>query len=213
MVGPSRSTRVEVRRSCCSACGGGESAGTPDSVTAACAAAGGHPSRPAVARRLQRPTRGSEGGPPSPCLALLRVGFAEPPGSPRALVRSYRTVSPLPVPPLPEGTGRPSAVCSLWHFPAGHPDWALPSTLPCGVRTFLGRVTAASPRWARTRPPGRLTTATMIARAPATHRLLLTQRRAQRGHRASVGKTSRTSSVMTSPARGRAPPLRAGRVA
>jgi hypothetical protein len=38
---------------------------------------------------------------------------------------------------------RPSAVCSLWHFPAGHPDWALPSTLPCGVRTFLGRVTVA----------------------------------------------------------------------
>jgi hypothetical protein len=34
----------------------------------------------------------------------------------------------------------PSAVCSLWHFPAGRPDWVLPSTLPCGVRTFLGRV-------------------------------------------------------------------------
>ena len=70
-----------------------------------------------------------------PCLALLRVGFAEPPGSPRALVRSYRTVSPLPVP-----TGRPagpSAVCSLWHFPAGRPDWPLASTLPCGVPTFL----------------------------------------------------------------------------
>src|SRR5437763_8724415 len=33
-----------------------------------------------------------------PCSALLRVGFAEPPESPRALVRSYRTVSPLPVP-------------------------------------------------------------------------------------------------------------------
>ena len=32
-----------------------------------------------------------------PRLALLRVGFTEPPGSPRALVRSYRTVSPLPV--------------------------------------------------------------------------------------------------------------------
>ena len=28
-------------------------------------------------------------------------------------------------------TGRPSAVCSLWHFPAGHPDWRLASTLPC----------------------------------------------------------------------------------
>ena len=32
-----------------------------------------------------------------PRLALLRVGFAEPTGSPRSLVRSYRTVSPLPV--------------------------------------------------------------------------------------------------------------------
>src|SRR5262245_19253080 len=88
------------------------------------------------------------------------MGFTEPPGSPRVLVRSYRTVSPLPVP-----VAWPSAVCSLWHFPAGHPDWALPSTLPCGVRTFLGRVTFASPRWARTRPPGRLTTEIMFARA------------------------------------------------
>jgi hypothetical protein len=42
---------------------------------------------------------GTLGGPPVPRLALLRVGFAEPPGSPRALVRSYRTVSPLPVRP------------------------------------------------------------------------------------------------------------------
>src|SRR5660397_297055 len=31
-------------------------------------------------------------------LTLLRVGFTEPPQSPGALVRSYRTVSPLPVP-------------------------------------------------------------------------------------------------------------------
>ena len=52
----------------------------------------------------------------------------------------------------------PSAVCSLWHFPAGRPDWVLPSTLPCGVRTFLGRVTLR----ARTRPPGRLATATIV---------------------------------------------------
>src|SRR2546425_13338976 len=50
---------------------------------------GGHPST--------RPTR-DVGRAARPCLALLRVGFAEPPGSPRALVRSYRTVSPLPVP-------------------------------------------------------------------------------------------------------------------
>jgi hypothetical protein len=32
-----------------------------------------------------------------PRLALLRVGFTKPPESPRALVRSYRTVSPSPV--------------------------------------------------------------------------------------------------------------------
>jgi len=66
------------------------------------------------------------------CSALLRVGFAEPPGSLRVLVRSYRTVSPLPVP-----VSRPSAVCSLWHFPAGRPDWHLASTLPSGAPTFL----------------------------------------------------------------------------
>ncbi len=36
-------------------------------------------------------------GNPSPCSTLLRVGFTEPAGSPRPLVRSYRTVSPLPV--------------------------------------------------------------------------------------------------------------------
>ena len=109
---------------------------------------GGHPSRPAVTRRLQRPTRESTGGPPSPCLALLPVGFTEPPGSPRALVRSYRTVSPLPVRPA---NPAPSAVCSLLHCPAGHPDWVLPSTVPCGVRTFLGRSPGAGP-YAATRP-------------------------------------------------------------
>jgi hypothetical protein len=45
---------------------------------------------------------------------------------------------------------RPSAVCSLLHFPSGRPDWPLASTLPCGVPTFLRR------DGARPRPPGRL---------------------------------------------------------
>gem|GEM_PF-2105659 len=36
------------------------------------------------------------------------------------------------------------AVCSLWHFPAGHPGWALPTTLLCGVRTFLSLVSQAA---------------------------------------------------------------------
>jgi hypothetical protein len=133
---------------------GGESTRTPDSVPAVpenrrwrpSLSAGGCPPAPAAYPGV------SADGPSSPCVALLPVGFAEPPGSPRVLVRSYRTVSPLPVP-----VARPSAVCFLWHFPAGHPDWALPSTLPCGVRTFLGPVTFL--RRAGTRPPGRLATA------------------------------------------------------
>jgi len=29
------------------------------------------------------------------------------------------------------------AVSFLWHFPSRHRDWALPSILPCGARTFL----------------------------------------------------------------------------
>jgi hypothetical protein len=33
---------------------------------------------------------------------------------------------------------RRSAVCSLWHFPAGRPGRSLTGTLPCGARTFLG---------------------------------------------------------------------------
>src|SRR4051794_17573472 len=50
-------------------------------------------------------------------------------------VRSYRTLSPLPVRDSAEAA--PSAVCSLRHFPAGFPGWALPTAMPFGVRTFL----------------------------------------------------------------------------
>jgi len=39
------------------------------------------------------------------------------------------------------------AVCFLWHCPAGHPGWALPTTLLCGVRTFLNGA------WAPSRSP------------------------------------------------------------
>ena len=66
-------------------------------------------------------------------LSLAPGGVYQPPRLPGALVVSYTTVSPLPVLSGQE----PSAVCSLWHFPSGHPAWVLPSTLPCGVRTFL----------------------------------------------------------------------------
>ena len=40
--------------------------------------------------------------------------------------------------PRPRGLlGLAPAVCFLWHCPAGHPGWALPTTLLCGARTFL----------------------------------------------------------------------------
>ena len=93
--------------------------------------------RPAVADGLVQPTQTprassartvSAAGEPT-FLVLLRVGFTEPSQSPGTLVVSYTTVSPLP--------GCCRAVCSLWHCPAGHPGWALPTTLLYGVRTFL----------------------------------------------------------------------------
>ena len=83
---------------------------------------------------LERPTRESSeaGRLILSYLVLLRVGFTEPSPSPEMLVSSYLTVSPLPR--LHEGT---VAVCSLWHFPWNRFPWELPSTLPCGARTFL----------------------------------------------------------------------------
>src|SRR4051794_24590889 len=102
-------------------------------------AVGDHPSGTTVAGRLVQSTRGSwagrpfRAGPPAvtvgPFLTLLQVGFTEPRRSPAVLVVSCTTVSPLPLPR--------AAVCFLWHCPAGCPGWVLPTTLPCGARTFL----------------------------------------------------------------------------
>src|SRR5579863_5786516 len=57
-----------------------------------------------------------------------------------------------------------TAVCFLWHCPAGHPGSVLPTTLPCGARTFLTGPRTHGPA----RPPGRLALHPRIgARAPA----------------------------------------------
>jgi hypothetical protein len=122
----------------------------------------------AVSRPVRRILYG-----PAP-VAAIHLGRRLPDGS-CGLPGDDRTGSPSPVRPcsrwgLPSHPGRPgcwcaltapfhpclcavapSAVCSLWHFPAGHPDWALPSTAPCGVRTFLGPVLRAA-RYAAARP-------------------------------------------------------------
>ena len=69
-----------------------ESADKPDPVV------DGHLSGTDIAAGLARSTRDVAGGPPCPCSTLLRMGFAEPLRFPGALVVSYTTVSPLPVP-------------------------------------------------------------------------------------------------------------------
>jgi len=114
------------------------------------AGVGDHPSTTVVTGGLLRSTRElgraalqhSRTAPWGGFLTLLQVGFAEPLRSPGALVVSCTTVSPLP-----PGRNR-EAVCSLWHCPAGHPGWVLPTTSPCGARTFLG------PPRGGTRSPG-----------------------------------------------------------
>ena len=63
------------------------------------------------------------------------MGFTQPARSPELLVRSYRTVSPLP--PEDRGAVFRSAVCFLLHFPGPRGRWALPTIVFCGARTFL----------------------------------------------------------------------------
>src|SRR5690242_18853633 len=63
-------------------------------------------------------------------LILLRVGFAEHPGSPRGLVSSYLTGSPLPADRSAGG------LISVALSPS-RDEPPLAATLPCGVRTFL----------------------------------------------------------------------------
>jgi len=71
-----------------------------------------------------------------------------------------------PFHPYPH-SGRAGAAggLSLWHCPAGYPGWALPTTLPCGVRTFLDESAydADPPR-----PPGRLARSGPAYRSPAS---------------------------------------------
>ncbi len=121
----------------------------PSSVPAAEACASGregHFSGRRVATPLVQPTRDSNGaGRASSLLGLAPGGVCHAASVTGGPVRSYRTLSPLPV--LPR---EPSAVCSLWHFPSALAARALPGTLPCGARTFLRRS-------GRTRPPATLT--------------------------------------------------------
>ena len=124
---------------------GGPASGRPVSRVLSPEGSGGHSSRAAVAGRLERPTRQSKGtgrALPSaelrrrllPYLVFLRMGFAVPAASP-----SRRWALTPPFHPCLIRAARPSAVCSLWHFPGPCDRWPLATILPCEARTFLGR--------------------------------------------------------------------------
>ena len=117
---------------------GAEPACRPGSVLPL-ARGGGHPSGTAVAGSLVRSTREHRAGRPR-SLAQGTVGSPldlAPGGVYQAaavtcgaggLLHRRFTLTPRT---------RRGAVCFLWHYPAGHPGSALPTTLPCGARTFL----------------------------------------------------------------------------
>ena len=88
-----------------------------------------HSSRSTIARRLKQPTRFQRGSRHmKPYLVLLRVEFTLQPTVTSGPVRSYRTLSPLPL---------KEAVFSLLHLSSAYAAQTLSGTLPFGARTFL----------------------------------------------------------------------------
>ncbi len=101
-----------------------------------------HSSGRSVAAALKQPTRMRRGQRHCiPIRSCSRWGLPCHAALAPHAVRSYRTLSPLPVrshcSALLRAPRAPSAVCSLLHFPSAHAAQALPGTLPYGARTFL----------------------------------------------------------------------------
>src|SRR3989440_7830053 len=95
---------------------------------------GDHPSRAGVAAGLQRPTRGGGSGSLHvPCWSCSRWGLPSRSGHPDRWCALTAPFHPYPVGCL---TARWGGLLSV-ALSAGRPAWALPSTLPCGARTFL----------------------------------------------------------------------------
>ena len=95
-------------------------------------------------------------------LALLRLGFTEP-----STLPPMRWALTPPFHPYPRDTEVPTgAVCFLLHYPSREARaaraQALPGSLPCGARTFLGNTSTL----ALSRPSGRRPPAGNIGRTP-----------------------------------------------
>jgi hypothetical protein len=71
-------------------------------------------------------------------LALLRLGVTVPPLLPAARWALTPPFHPYP----PSALRPPGAVSFLWPCPSPFGAQALPGSLPCGARTFLGRLAA-----------------------------------------------------------------------
>ena len=115
------SLKTKMRFSGCLIAIGRRRGGKPGSVVDS------HSSRPAVADRFEQPTR-TLGG-PRRCVLFGLAADGVWPAAPVAsrAVRSYRTFSPLPVPPFQAAIGG-FAFCSTFRHVA---------MLPCAARTFL----------------------------------------------------------------------------
>ena len=124
--------------------------------------------RPSISnRRCRRPLATYPGRwervTPCPLLVLLQVGFAKPLRSPGALVRSYRTVSPLPD-PAHQTSWPDRAVCFLWHCPPVTRPGRYPA--PCPVEPGP----SSTPNMPGPRSPGQLplhSTAGLLPGGPA----------------------------------------------
>ncbi len=101
----------------------------------------------------KRPFSGTGRAARLPRLALLRVGFTEPAGSPPSLVRSYRTFSPLPVRSRHPG----AAIGGLLSVALSCESPRLASPAPCSAesRPSSTRSRLAPVRAAATRPTHR----------------------------------------------------------
>ncbi len=154
----------------------------PGSVPPAlCRAAGGdHPSTNTVAGALKRSTRALRRAALKRALFDLApsgVCLADPVARNAGGLLHHRFTLTAPA-------GADVAVCFLWHFPAGHPGWVLPTTLPCGARTFLGDV------WKHVDAVARPAHPHLQGRGPGSKRRLRRQRRPQCALRVTHSKSS-----------------------
>ena len=80
--------------------------------------------------------------PRAPLFGLAPGGVCRAVGVATRAVRSYRTISPLPLP-----LARPLGGIFLLHFPWAHAPQALPGTVPYGARTFLHALVRTATVW------------------------------------------------------------------